>query len=409
MTVRLLMSRQFMPYFAAQALGAFNDNFYRNALVLLCTYHFAADDTRQAGWLIAACSALFIVPFFLFSATAGTLTDKMDKAKLVRWLKWTELAVMSVAVIGFLSMNLTLLLIALFLTGSQSAFFGPVKYALLPSLLPKEKLVAGNAWVEAGTFIAILTGTLVGGWLILSAYGREVVAVGCVVISALGVWASYYIPPLPGQHPHLHIRRNIFADSYATLRAGLGQPSLRPHMLAIAWFWALGTVYVANLPLYAKTQLHALENPVPVLLATFTIGIALGSAICAFILRGHISLRTVWPGACLLAIAAADFIWTSASLPPDRIPLRLLADLLLIAIGAGLYVVPHYASLQHRADAGARGRILAASNILNALCMVGLSVIGGVLLHTGLGVAVALGSLAILTPIWLRILPRNPL
>ncbi len=400
MPFQFLISRRFWPYFTVQTLGAFNDNFYRNALILLAAFHFAADDTRMAAWLIAACSALFILPFFLFSATAGRLADTLDKARLIRWLKWSELLIMLAAALGFWLMNLWLLLIVLFCMGSQSAFFGPVKYAILPVLLPKDSLLKGNAWVEGATFIAILTGTLIGGWLMLSAYGREVVSVGCVLVSALGLWASYRIPSTVIENAPQALRYNILADTFSTLTAGLREAALRPHMLAVAWFWALGTAYVANLPLFAKSMLAGGSDAVPLLLATFTIGVAVGSGLCVWIQRGQLSLRTVWPGAALIAAGATDFAFTSMHLG-ESLPVRLLVDLFLIAMGAGLYVVPHYSLLQHRSSKGERGRQLAASNILNALCMVGMSVLGGALLHHGLNVAYTLALLGALTPVWL--------
>ena len=384
----LIFSRAFLPFFLSQALGAFNDNFYRNALVLLMTFVFVEQLGNATASLVALSSALFVLPYFLFSATAGRMADHLDKARLVQWLKWTELGVMLMAAAGFYFMNLWLLLAMLFLLGTQAAFFGPVKYAILPALLPKEKLLAGNAWIEASTFVVILAGTLLSSSLMLTEHGRLVVSLGCIGFAVAGVVASHFIAPLPSRSTSTKLRFNILADTLATLWFGLKQNNLRPLMLGIGWFWAVGTVFVSQLPMFAKVVLHDDGSQVMGLLAAFTIGIAAGAYLCVRLQRGAISSRTVGMGAKGMSIAALLFILSLyAPLPEDaRYPV-IIAILFSLAACGGLFVVPLYTLLQHQAEDRTRGRLVASSNIANALAMTAASVGSAILLAAQLPVA----------------------
>lgn len=395
----LIASRRFFPYFLTQALGAFNDNFYRNALVLLITFSFDALLGDQAGTVIALCPMIFMAPYFLFSATAGQMADRYDKAMLVRWLKWSELAIMLVAAIGFWLMQLWLLLIVLFLMGSQSALFGPVKYSILPSLLDEKKLVGGNAWVEASTFVVILGGTMASSLLMLTPEGRGWVSAGCVAFAALGILTSHFIPRLPPANAGAKIKPNILIDTFSTLRAGLSREELRYPILAITWFWSIGTVFVSQIPYYAKTVLGDDGTLVPWMLLAFTVGIGVGAFICSRILRGRIIDLTVLPGALLMAASAADLLFSSQIYEAGAFPVRIMIDLTGIAMGAGLYVVPLYSMLQHRAGNEARGRVIAASNILDALTMSAVSLISAALIAGGAPVTPILCAFGLVSPL----------
>jgi acyl-[acyl-carrier-protein]-phospholipid O-acyltransferase/long-chain-fatty-acid--[acyl-carrier-protein] ligase len=397
----LIFSRRFFPFFATQALGAFNDNFYRNGLVMLITFAFASVLGENTGSVVALCPMIFMAPYFLFSATAGHMADYYDKALLVRWLKVSELVIMLIAVAGLWFMHLWLLLIVLFLLGCQAAFYGPVKYAILPALLKENQLVAGNAWVEASTFIVILGGTMASSLLMLSEEGRHWLSAGCVVFALVGMIAAYFIPRVPPAVSTRQFRFNIAIDTYQTLKAALSNRDFRYPMLAITWFWSLGTVYVSQIPYYAKSILGDEGELVPWLLLAFTVGIAVGAFICSAILRGRISDKTTLPGAIIMALFALDLYFAGGGFVEGDFPVRIVMDLAGIAIGAGLYIVPLYSMLQHRADHAGRGKVIAASNILDALMMSVVSLSSAALIAQGVSITVILLAFGLLSPfVW---------
>lgn len=383
----LIVSRRFFPFFLTQALGAFNDNFFRNALIFLITFHFSEQLGEQTATVVSLTAAVFVSPFFLFSATAGRLADRFDKTTLIRWLKWTEIGVMLIAALGFWLMNLWLLLVVLWCMGTQSALFGPVKYAILPALLKPRELLAGNAWVEASTFVAILVGTLISSLLILTEHGRLLVSVGCLVAAVIGLLASQFIPGHTQPDKTLRIRWNIALDTIATLWFGLKQPAIRGVMFGIAWFWGVGTVIVSQLPYYAKTVLTNGEIWVPWLLASFTVGIAVGAFACSILLNGRISTKTVLPAALALAVFAIDFYHSSTYYNAlSACPERVFLDVIGMAVSGGFFIVPLYTSLQHQAEERTRGRLIASSNIVNALAMTLMSLATATLLSYGIAV-----------------------
>lgn len=395
----LILSQRFLPYFLTQALGAFNDNFYRNALVLLITFAFDTLLGDQTGTIVALCPMIFMLPYFFFSATAGQMADRYDKALLVRWLKWSEFAIVLIAAVGFWTMQLWLLLLVLFLLGCQAALFGPVKYSILPSLLNEKQLVSGNAWVEASTFIVILGGTMASSLLMLTEEGRHIISLGCILLAGAGIASSHFIPRIPPANAGATIRPNILIDTFSTLRQGLGNPQFRYPMIAITWFWSIGTVFVAQIPYFAKTVLGDDGTLVPWLLLAFTVGIAVGAFLCSRILRGRIIDLTVLPGALVMAVSALDLLFSSQSVVAGEFPVRVVIDLAGIALGAGLYVVPLYSMLQHRAGHEARGRIIAASNILDAITMSAVSVISAVLISKGVPITPILCAFGLVSPL----------
>ncbi|MDR2000511.1 MAG: MFS transporter [Zoogloeaceae bacterium] len=380
----LLRQRRFLPLFVTQFLGAFNDNAYKNSLVVLLAFSAAAWTTMPPGVLTNLAAGLFMLPFFLFSSTAGQLADKFDKARLARWVKALEIVIILIAALGFWSHNLMALLTALFLLGLHSTLFGPIKYAILPQHLRTQELVAGNALVEAGTFIAILLGTL-GGGLLAGMEGGIIWIVGlCFMVAVSGFWASWHIPAAPAPVPELKIAFNPLTEAWRCIGYAREERSVFQSILAISWFWLYGALLLAQFPVYTKTVLGGNESMVTLLLAVFCIGIGAGSLLCDKLT--HRRGKPVEPGlvpigALGMVIFGIDFA-LAAPAQPDGMTLtliellqqgntwRILFDLLMLSGFGGLYCVPLYALIQQRSDAACRARVIAANNILNALFMV---------------------------------------
>ena len=378
----LLGTRRFAPFFVTQFLGAFNDNLFKNALVVLLTFQ-AASWTRLAPELLANLAAgIFILPFFLFSATAGQLADKYDKATLTRIVKVLEMAIMGVAALGFHLHSLNVLLSALFLLGLHSTLFGPVKYAILPQHLREDELVGGNALIESGTFVAILLGTLAGG-VLAGAGGHPAWMAGAgFAVAAAGFVASLSVPRAPAPAPGLRINLNPFSETWRNLALARRERSVFLAILGISWFWLYGALFLAQFPVYAKNVLGGGESAVTLLLAVFTVGIGVGSMLCERLSGGHIELGLVPLGSLGLTFFGFDLLWASPATPPAGAPLelaavlaapgawRVLVDLLGLGVFGGLFIVPLYVLIQVRGEPEARARIIAANNILNALFMV---------------------------------------
>jgi acyl-[acyl-carrier-protein]-phospholipid O-acyltransferase/long-chain-fatty-acid--[acyl-carrier-protein] ligase len=391
----LLRSRRFLPLFVTQFLGALNDNFFKNAFVILLTYRLAQEAGLNGQVLVTAAAGLFILPFFLFSATAGFLADKFEKRRLILAVKIAEIVFMAIAVAGFYSGHVVLLFTVLFLMGVHSTFFGPIKYGILPAHLVPDELLAGNALIEAGTFLAILIGTILGGVLILSPQGIAVVSGGLLAVAIAGLVAAIFIPPAPPPAPELRIRFNIIADTIDMLRYARQRRELFLAMLGISWFWLVGATFLSQFPTLAKDVIGADENVVTLFLTAFTIGIALGSLLCNKLLAGTVSTRLVPLGALGISLFPIDLYYASAAIPPAGALLgigdflghlagwRIVGDLVLIAISGGVFIVPLYTFLQARSEESHRSRIIAANNIWNALFMVAAAIATVVLLETG--------------------------
>ena len=289
----LLKTRRFAPFFVTQFLGAFNDNLYKNALVVLLTFHAASWTTLAPEVLTNLAAGIFIVPFFLFSATAGQLADKFDKAKLARLVKVLEMLIMGVAALGFFMHSLTVLLGALFLLGLQSTLFGPVKYAILPQHLREDELVGGNALVETGTFVAILVGTLAGGLLAGAVGHPSWVAFAGLLVAAAGFLASCGIPAAPAPVPGLVVNLNPVSETWRNIGFARQNRTVFLSILGISWFWLYGALFLAQFPVYAKNVLGGNETSVTLLLATFTVGIGLGSMLCEKLSGQHVEIGPV--------------------------------------------------------------------------------------------------------------------
>ena len=394
----IMSSRRFLPLFVTQFLGAFNDNLFRTALVTLIAFRLA-QDPEQAKSLVTLAGGLFILPFFLLSATAGQLADKFDKARLIRWVKALEIGVMGLAAYGFSSGQNEFLLAVLFFMGAQSAFFGPLKYGILPDHLKNKELVTGNAVIEAGTSLAILFGMIVGAQAVLRADGVPLVTGLVLGIAALGWLASLAIPSVPAAAPKLKVNPNVLGETFALLRHAAERETIFLPILGISWFWLVGFVFLTQAPTYVQSELGGNEDVLTLFFTVFSVGIALGSILCERLLKGEISARTVPFGALGMALFSLDLYFASGRLVLDGTTLglgaflalpgawRILADLLLLSVAAGFFVVPLYAILQSEAVPAERARTIASNNVVNALFMVTAAGISYLLLSIGFTIA----------------------
>jgi len=391
----ILKSRRFMPLFVTQFLGAFNDNLFKNAMLVLITYRLAEQAGMQGPTLVTIAAGVFILPFFLFSATAGQLADKYDRAMIARYVKLAEIALMVLAAIGFLTANIWILLFLLFCMGTQSAFFGPVKYAILPQHLQKDELLAGNAYVEAATFLAILAGTIAGGLLVMSAAGEWIISGGIILVAVAGYIASRLIPEAPGPVPDLSVNPRFWSETQKMMRDTQQDVAVYRCILAISWFWLVGATYLTQFPAYAKDFLGGDETVVTLLLTLFSVGIGVGSVACEKLLKGRVQLTYVPLAAIGMAIFGVDlyFATNSVTLPAGDDLLnaagfaaasggwRVMLDLFLIAACGGMFVVPLYAMVQQRAPEGMVARTIAGLNVMNSLFMVVSAVVCVILLQ----------------------------
>ncbi len=381
--IKLLASIRFGPYFLTQFLGAFNDNLYKNALIILITYSLAAKSGLSTDTLVNLSAGLFILPYFLFSAFAGQLADKMEKSRYIRTIKIAEIILMCFGAIAFLTESIILLLIILFCMGAQSSFFGPVKYGILPQHLDEADLVNGNGLVEMGTFLAILLGTIAGGLMIGFDNGAYLVAIAIIFFAAVGWLSSIKIPIAAAVDPDLKVNFNLLAESVNIVRHIVSYRLVFLAIIGISWFWFFGAVILAQFPAYTKNYLYADEEVVTLLLATFSLGIGFGSVFCGYCAKHTISrsLKMLPVGAFGLSL----FGFVVTTLDPTIVGTQAMGfkefisgngNLLIIAtftamsFCGGLYIVPLYTFIQYYAPENYRSRIIAGNNILNAAFMV---------------------------------------
>ncbi|KGD61792.1 acyltransferase [Alcanivorax jadensis T9] len=384
----LLASRRFGPFFFTQFLGAFNDNVFRQALILLIAS--GAVTAVSVNTLNNVALALFILPFFLFSALAGQVADKYDKASLVRKIKFVEVCIMSAAAVGFFFDAVYFLLGVLFCMGLQSTFFGPIKYSIIPQQLDDKELVSGNALVEMGTFLAILLGSISGVLLKMDGVGDGVVAITVVGLALLGYLAARGIPSAPAADDGLKINWNLWKETWHIVGYAREVKSVWMCVLGISWFWFLGAAYTTQLKVYVDEYLLGTDGLYAVLLGTFSIGIGLGSFLCEKLSGKRVELGLVPLGSIGLSVFGVDLFFSYAGLQGNgQVDIagflqqaggyRVLMDLLGIGVFGGFYIVPLFAFIQHRSNPKHLSRIIAANNILNALLMVGSAVAGIVL------------------------------
>ena len=391
----LLGQRRFAPFFWTQFLGAGNDNLFKFAFTVLVTYQLQVSwlTPRLAGLVIGA---LFILPFLLFSATSGQLTDKYDKTRVIRFVKNLEIGIMALAAWGFWIASPVVLLICVFGMGLHSTLFGPVKYAYLPQHLGNRELTGGNGMVEMGTFVAILLGQVAGGLLVaVPEVGRHYVAFACIAIALAGRATAQAVPASPSTDPGLVINWNPFTETWRNLKLAHGNLVVFRSLLGISWMWFFGAAFLAQFPSFAKEVLHGDEQVASLLLVVFSVGIGIGSLLCEVLSRRHVEIGLVPLGAIGMSVFSIDLYFAARGLPPSpgyalrefvalHAHWRVMADLGLLSLFAGLYSVPMYALIQLRSQPSHRARIIAANNILNALFMIVSSVLVGVLLAAGL-------------------------
>ena len=378
----LLKTRRFLPLFLTQFLGAFNDNAFKNALIILITYHAAGKVSVDPRLLVTASAGIFILPFFLFSALAGQMADKFEKSRMIRIVKLVEIPLMLAAVAGFYLENYWLLMGILFCAGVHSAFFGPLKYSVLPDHLHKDELVGGNALVEAGTFLAILLGTIAGGVFVLRDGGITIVSLLLTGVAVAGWITSRQVPSTSAFSKELKLNFNIFTATWRITKEAMGERSVFQSIIGISWFWLVGFTFLAQFPLYARDILGADQNIVTLFLTIFSVGIALGSLACNKLMKGKVSSAYIPLGAfgmsafiaflCAASPTAAahtELIGLSAFIAKPESWL-ITGSLLGIAVFGGIYIVPLYTIMQTTCAPTHRSRTVAANNILNALFMV---------------------------------------
>ncbi len=392
----LLSQRRFGPFFGTQFLGAFNDNVFKNALLILIVYQAADTMASSSNTLVNLGAGLFILPFFLFSAIAGQLADKYEKPRLIRMVKILEILIMVLAAVGFYMRNIPLLLGLLFLMGLQSTLFGPLKYGILPQFLADEELTGGNGLVEMGTFLAILLGTAVGGILIgVPDIGTVLVAIIAVGVACLGYVTSRAIPTVPALDPGLNMNWNPLTETWRIIQFTRRSRTVFLSIIGISWFWFIGASYLAQLPNYTRFILSGSEGVVTLLLALFSLGIGTGSLLCDRLSGHKVEIGLVPFGAAGLTLFGVDLFFAAPGAIGGEIVgaagfltspggWRVAADIALIGIFGGFYIVPLYALVQQRSDPGHLSRIIAGNNILNALFMVLSAVIAITILSLGM-------------------------
>ncbi len=406
----LLRTRRFAPYFTVQVLGAFNDNLYKNALVALIAFipaTLANHDVNQ-GLLINLCAGVFILPFFLFSAIGGQMADKIEKATLIRHIKIAEIAIMCFAAVALLLNSLSMMIAVLFLLGTQSAFFGPVKYGILPQHLAEEELVGGNGLVELGTFLAILIGTIVGTQLILKTGGSALpLIIGMLLVAVVGYLASRKIPQADAGDPTLKINYNAMAETWRLIRYTKKNRVIFQAILGISWFWFMGATYLAQFPVYASDVLGGSGDVFTLLLATFSIGIAIGSALCEKLSDGLVEIGLVPFGVIGITLFGLDLYFSTPEAPFGQAlsaaaylsspgAWRLILDIFFIGMFGGFYIVPLYALIQQRSHPSKLSRAIACNSIMNALFMVLSAMIAGLMITLGFSIAEMFLAMAVM-------------
>ncbi len=397
--LQLLRKKNFFPLFCTQFFGAFNDNAYKLAMLTLISYFLSSSQAQSESYQAIA-GGLFILPFFLFSATAGQMADKFDKAHMTRILKWFEMLLMVIGGFGLYLGNVMIMMVILTGMGIHSTFFGPIKYAILPTHLPKRDLLGATALIEGSTFLAILLGTTLGTLSIGGPKGGAIYAIVLTCMAAIfGLIASLFIPPASSKAKDLQIDWKLLRATWRMLKDIVRNKRVIPALLAISWFWLIGTVILTKLPDYTNYVLNAETSVFAVFLALFSIGIAVGSLVISQLLKGEITLKYVPHAMVILSIFACDIYWAT---PPaetrDSLQLlyeffsqaahiRVAVDLFFIAFSGGVFIVPLYTFLQVVSEEGFRARTIAANNILNALFMVAGTLLVMILLYFRIAIA----------------------
>ena len=394
----LLGQRRFIPFFATQFLGALNDNIFRNGLVILITFQGVRILGMNHTELANVAAFLFILPFFLFSATAGQLADKYEKSMLMRRIKLLEIGLMSLAAIALLTRQYPLLLLVLFLMGCQSTLFGPVKYAYLPQKLHTDELIGGNALVESGTYVAIIIGLIIGVETVDFESDRQVtLAIALVAVACVGYLASRQIPITEAVDPDLKINWNAWKETWRIVNFAREEKSVFLSILGISWFWFFGSALTIQVPAYTADILNGNESIVTTLLVAFAVGVGIGSLLCERMSDHRIELGLVPFGSIGMSLFSIDLYFAQPEAATAAVSSvgefltlagswRILADLALLGAFGGFYSVPLYALIQKRSERRHLSRIIAANNIINSLLMVSAAVISIVILELGFSI-----------------------
>lgn len=404
----LLAKRRFLPLFLTQFLGAFNDNLFKSALVILITFRLAETYNVNAQIMITAVAGLFILPFFLFSSLAGQIADKYEKSFLIRIIKLVEIILMCLTAAAFETMHLWWLIFLLFCMGTQSTFFGPLKFSILPQLLNDDELVAGNGLVNAGTNIAILTGTLCGGLFILSPLGRHYISAGVVGVAVAGYAASRFIPTAEPSSPGLRIDRNLFRSTWEMLVYPFCNRDVFRSIIGISWFWFLGSVFLAQFPSFAKDALGGDEQVSTLFIVLFSVGVGAGATFCNKLLKGRVSGKYLSCSLIGMSLFIVMLYIFSAAAPAGGELISALQfirgpraagivfAMFMIAACGGLYSVPMYAMMQRMTPASHMARVIASLNIIDSLGMVAAAMLTALMISAGVSISGIFLSMAFL-------------
>lgn len=404
-TFALMGQRRFLPLFATQFLNAFNDNFYKMSMVVLVTFTIYKDPATEA-WFNALAGGLFILPYFLFSALAGQLADSGDKSRIIRIVKAAEIIIMMVGAVGIYLHNVPIMLAALFAMGVHSTFFGPIKYAILPQHLQEDEVLAGTGWVEAGTYIAILGGTIVGGLL-----PPHVSIIGIIFVAMIGRWTASYVPAAPAEKEaeNLRLDYNVLRSSWQLVAGTMKIPRLFLAIVSISFFWAIGAILAAQFPPLVKNSLTGDNTVATLFTGIFSIGVAIGSIIVNRLLKGEVSAKYSPISVIVMGLFVLDLWWSVKNWSHHGTGLmnwreflalgagdRIIFDLLGIAIAGGMFVVPLYAFLTTTVAKSQTARTVAANNIVNSAFMVASALILAVLIALKLTIADTLFMVAVM-------------
>ncbi len=415
----LLRNKHFFPLFLTQFLGAFNDNVYKNALVILIIFQGDILYGIPTTQLVTISAGIFILPFFLLSATAGQLADKYEKSSMIQKTKLLEIIIMSLAFLGFYTQHILFLIILLFLMGAQSTLFGPLKYAILPQHLQQNELMGGNGLLSMGVFLAILLGTILGGILISTQYGALFVSGVVFLIAILGYISSLFIPKAAPPDANLQLNWNIFTQTWCIFRFALERKDVFIAIIAASWFWFVGATFLSQVPAYAKYILGSNNEVITLLLFMFSLGIGFGSILCEKLSKGRVELGLVVVGTIGLTVFPIDLYFASQPFVASNLAAgeyglwqflslegswRILLDLILIGLFGGIYIVPLNTTVQQRSNSTVRARIISGANICNALFMVSSAISIVILLGAGFTIPQIFLVQAILTFLFISIL-----
>lgn len=406
--MNLMRDGRFWPLFWTQFFGAFNDNVFKNALVLLITFKAYKLGAVSPEQMVALSGGIFILPFFLFSATAGQICDKFPKHKLIFLIKIWEIIVMVVGALGFYLGSIETLLSTLFFMGLQSTFFGPIKYSILPELLKEDELVKGNALVASGTFISILLGTILGGAFIgLESWAGETTGVAVIIFAGIGTFFGSRVKPLKAANENLKIEWGLIKPTWQIVKVTRNIKSVFLAVLGISWFWFLGAALLSMFPTYGKNVLGTNSDVVTLFLAMFSIGVGVGSQVCEKLSHKQVELGLVPFGTVGISLFVIDLYFVGEpNLGLSNIGIeeflkypvhwRILIDLFMLSVFSGFFIVPLYTFIQSRSQEGERSQVIAGLNIINALFMVSSAIVLTLLYGIGLSVPEIFGVWGIL-------------